>query len=350
MRLFWFVLTLSLLSSAQAYAQRSQIRVVGSSTVYPFTATAAEHFGESSEYRTPVVESTGTGGGFKLLCEGVGDTTPDMTNASRPMTKRERKLCADNGIDSVIEIPIGYDGIVIASKRNADVMNLSKQQLFLALAAKLPDANGVLVDNPYMRWDEIDASLPKTDILVYGPPPTSGTRDAFVELVMEEGCKQVLGETLATLFDSKKAQKHYCHGVREDGAYVDSGEDDNVIIQKLTANDDALGIFGYSYYDNSRAKIQASKIDGVLPSYDNVKSGDYTVSRSLYVYVKSNHIGKVPGILEFIRELTSKASIGEEGYNTEKGLLPLSVDDRDGMMKTIASLKTLRVAHLSTAR
>jgi phosphate transport system substrate-binding protein len=332
-----FFLFLLMIQPAQA---REQIRIVGSSTVYPFTATSAEHFGESDQYKTPVVESTGTGGGFKLMCEGVGDSTPDFSNASRPITEKERKLCKKNGVDALVEIPIGYDGIVVANKKGGPKLKLTKQQLFQALAMKLPNEKGELVENHYERWNEIDASLPDGDIQVYGPPPTSGTRDAFAELVLETGCEQYLEKVGYQGFDDKKERKHYCHTIREDGAYVDSGEDDNVIINKLTANDEALGIFGYSYYDNSRAKIQAASIDGIAPTYENVESGKYAVSRSLFVYVKPNHLKTVPGMMAFIRELVSKASIGEEGYNTEKGLLPLSRADRDAMLARVAQLKT----------
>lgn len=327
--------TLSLAASP-AFAARDQIRIVGSSTVYPFTTTAAEHFGQGGKFKAPIVESTGTGGGFKLFCEGVGEDKADISNASRAMSDSERALCAKNGVTEVVEIPIGYDGIVIANKKGGPALDLSKKQLFLALARELPGKNGKMAANPNKNWSDIDPGLPKSAISVYGPPPTSGTRDAFVELVMEKGCGEVA--EFAKAYPDEKARKAACHAIREDGAYVDSGEDDNVIIQKLVANDSALGVFGYSYYDNNRAKIQAAKVEGVAPDYKSVESGKYTVSRSLYVYVKKQHMGIVPGMREFVRELTSEASIGEDGYNSAKGLLPLSAKDREAMKAAVGKL------------
>jgi phosphate transport system substrate-binding protein len=324
------------LIATPAFAARNQIRVVGSSTVYPFTTTAAEHFGQAGKFKAPIVEATGTGGGFKLFCEGVGETKPDISNASRPMSESEKALCAKNGVTDIAEVPIGYDGIVIATKKGGAALDISRKQLFLALAKELPGKNGKMAPNPNKNWSDVDAALPNAPIAVYGPPPTSGTRDAFAELVLEKGCGQVA--EFAKAYPDEKARKAACHAVREDGAYADSGEDDNVIIQKLVANESALGIFGYSYYDNNRAKIQAAKVEGVLPDYKSVESGKYTVSRSLYVYVKKQHIGVVPGIVEFVRELTSEASIGEDGYNSAKGLLPLSPKDRDSLKASVAKL------------
>lgn len=336
MRILILLATFAFVSAHPALAAREQIRIVGSSTVYPFTTTAAEHFGQNGTFKTPIVESTGTGGGFKLLCEGLGEDKPDISNASRRITDAEKQLCAKNGVTDLVEIPIGYDGIVIANKKGAPTLNLSKKTLFLALAKQLPGKDGKLAANPNKLWSDIDPSLPKAGIIVYGPPPTSGTRDAFAELVLEKGCEAV--PEFAKAIPDAKARQKACHAVREDGAYVDSGEDDNVIIQKLAANDQALGVFGYSYYENNKAKIQAAKIEGVLPDYASVESGKYTVSRSMYVYVKKQHIGVVPGISEFVRELTSEASIGEEGYNTAKGLLPLSAADRKAMLATVGKL------------
>lgn len=329
------VMTAALAGAAQA---REQIRIVGSSTVYPFTTTAAEQFGQDGAFKTPIVESTGTGGGFKLFCEGLGDTTPDITNASRPITDSEKALCAGNGVTDIVEVPIGYDGIVIAMKKGAPALSLTKKQIFLALAREVPGKNGRLTANPYKTWSDIDPSLPEAAIQVYGPPPTSGTRDAFVELVMEKACDAL--PEFKTAYSDVKARHKACHALREDGAYVDSGEDDNVIIQKLGSNADALGIFGYSYYDNSRAKIQALKVDGVLPELSTVESGTYGISRSLFVYVKKQHIGKVPGIAEFVRELTSESAIGQDGYNTARGLLPLGVKDRQAARAAVTGLMT----------
>ncbi|MBY0408158.1 MAG: PstS family phosphate ABC transporter substrate-binding protein [Rickettsiales bacterium] len=321
--------------AAPAFA-RDQIRIVGSSTVYPFTTTAAESFGQGGQFKTPIVETTGTGGGFKLFCEGVGIDTPDISNASRPITDAEKELCKKNGVTEIVELAIGYDGIVLAQKKGAPALSLTKKQLFTALAKQLPGKDGTLAANPNKLWSDVDASLPKSPITVYGPPPTSGTRDAFAELVMEKGCEAF--PAFAKLYADKKERQKACHAIRDDGAYVDSGEDDNVIIQKLTSNEQALGVFGYSYYDNSRAKIQAVKVDGVLPEMATVESGKYGVSRSLYVYVKKQHLGEVPGIAEFAREMLSEAAIGEDGYNTAKGLLPMGEKDKKKAREQLAKL------------
>ncbi len=315
---------------------RDQIRIAGSSTVYPFSTTAAEQFGQGGKFKTPIIESTGTGGGFKLFCEGTSLETPDINDASRPITDSEKELCKKNGVTDIAEVIIGYDGIVIANKKGAPALDLTKKQLFMALARDLPGKDGKLAANPNKLWSDIDAKLPKTPIQVYGPPPTSGTRDAFAELVLEKGCGEF--PDFAKLYPDEKDRKKACHNIREDGAYVESGEDDNVIIQKLVSNDQALGIFGYSYYDNSRAKIQAVKVEGVAPEAANVESGKYSVSRSLFVYVKKQHIGQIPGIVEFVQELTSDAALGADGYNTAKGLLPLSKADQAKMKTEVAAL------------
>ncbi len=310
---------------------REQIRAVGSSTVYPFVTAAAEQFGEEGEFKTPIVESTGTGGGFKLFCEGIGERTPDLSNASRPITDSEKELCKKHGVTDIVEIPIGYDGIVIANKKGSESWNLSKRQLFLALARQLPDAQGVMKPNFYRTWNQIDPALLDHPIEIYGPPPTSGTRDAFVELVMEKACTLKMSDD--------KARKKACQQMREDGAYIESGEDDNIIVQKLNSNAHALGILGYSFFEENDAKIQASRIDGISPAYDTIESGAYGVSRSLYVYVKTQHTGVVPGIVEFIRELTSEGAIGEDGYVTARGLLPLNEIQRKDMRARVKGLQ-----------
>lgn len=317
-------------------AARDQIRAVGSSTVYPFTTTSAEQFGQGGKFKTPIVESTGTGGGFKLFCSGAGEDTPDLSDASRPITASEKELCAKNGVTGIAEIQIGYDGIVFASKKGTPLLDLSKKQLFMALARTLPGKDGKMAPNTTKNWNEVDPKLPSQPILVYGPPPTSGTRDAFVELVMEKGCESF--PEFATAYPDEKERKKACHSIREDGAYVESGEDDNVIIQKIESDPAAFGIFGYSYYDNNRAKIEANKIEGVAPEFDTVESGKYSVSRSLFVYVKKQHIGVVPGIPEFMAELTSDASIGKDGYNSAKGLLPLKDADRKAVQDAVKAL------------
>lgn len=326
-----------MLMAAGSASARDQIRVVGSSTVYPFVTAAAEQFGQGGTFKTPIVESTGTGGGFKLFCGGVGDTTPDMNNASRPITDSEKELCKKNGVSSITEVPIGYDGIVIANAKGSAKFALTKKQLFQALARELPDKDGKLAKNTIQKWSEIDPKLPDQTIEVYGPPPTSGTRDAFVELVMEEGCKAF--PEFASAYKDEKERKKACGTLREDGRYIDAGEDDNLIITKLSNNKNALGIFGYGFLDENRNKVQGSVIEGVEPTMENIENGSYKVSRSLYVYVKGDHLGKVPGLAEFVNEIVSDGSIGEEGYLTQKGLLPLHKKDLETARNNAASLK-----------
>ena len=316
---------------------RDQIRAVGSSTVFPFTSAAAEQFGQGGKFKTPIVESTGTGGGFKLFCAGEGEATPDISNASRPIKDTEKATCKTNGITKITEIPIGYDGIVIANAKGAKPINLTKAQIFLALASKVPTKDGTLVANTYKKWSEIDAALPAQNIEVYGPPPTSGTRDAFLEMVMEEGCKAY--PEFAKAISDEKELKKTCTTLREDGGYIDAGEDDNVIVQKLMSNKAAFGIFGYSFLAENSSKVQGNSIDGITPTMESIENGKYKVSRSLFVYVKGEHIGKIPGIVEFIKELTSDAAIGKNGYLIAKGLLPLHANDLKTARERAASLK-----------
>lgn len=331
--LFFAISIITISCNANA---REQIRTVGSSTVYPFVTVAAEQFGQGGKFRTPIVESTGTGGGFKLFCEGLGDKTPDIANASRPITDSEKELCKKNGVTDIAEISIGYDGIVLATKKGTQLVDISRKTIFLALARELPDANGKLQKNHYQTWNEIDPALPKTEIAVYGPPPTSGTRDAFVELVMEKGSEQVAG--FAKAYPDEKLRKKSSHLLREDGKYVDSGEDDNIIVQKLFSNETAFGILGYSFVEENTGKVQSSKIEGVLPSFETIENGKYSVSRSLYMYVKKQHIGKVAGIAEFLKEMTSENAIGAEGYVTERGLLPLNEVEQKKMREAVKKL------------
>ncbi|GAB5509146.1 MAG: PstS family phosphate ABC transporter substrate-binding protein [Hyphomicrobiales bacterium] len=298
---------------------RDQIQVVGSSTVFPFTTAVAERFGQQTDFGTPVVESTGTGGGMRLFCAGVGADTPDFTNASRGMKASELETCTANGVTPV-EMRVGFDGIVIADAIDGPTLSLSRAQLFLALAKQIPGDDGALMDNPNVNWSDIDPGLPNAGIEVLGPPPTSGTRDAFLELVMEPGCEEAgfNGDTCDAIFEE----------LREDGAYVDAGENDNLIVQRLQANPDAVGIFGFSFLDQNANVIKGAEIDGVAPTFDNIASGDYPVSRSLYVYVKAEHVGVIAGMEEFIAEYTSEAAWGDEGYLAERGLIPLPADAR----------------------
>ncbi|MCP5373516.1 MAG: PstS family phosphate ABC transporter substrate-binding protein [Hyphomicrobiales bacterium] len=306
---------------------RDQIRIVGSSTVYPFATAVAEQFGKTTSFKTPVVESTGSGGGLKLFCAGVGIEHPDIANASRRIKKSEVEQCKKNGVTDVVEVRVGYDGIVVANSKASAQMKISRQQLFLALAKDVPAGEGKLQPNPYKMWSDVDPSLPKIKIEVLGPPPTSGTRDAFAELAMEGGCKKI--KWIAALKKSdKKKYKAVCHSVREDGAYVEAGENDVLIVRKLEANPDAFGIFGFSFLDQNADKIQGALVDGVAPEFEKISSGEYPVSRSLQFYVKKAHVGSVPGIKEYLAEFTSEKAWGPEGYLADKGLIPMSDEER----------------------
>jgi phosphate transport system substrate-binding protein len=322
--------TVGVIGAAEA---RDEIRIVGSSTVFPFSTTVAEQFGKSSSFATPVVESTGSGGGMKLFCAGVGEDHPDMTNASRRIKKSEFETCTANGID-ITEVKIGFDGIVLANAKSGAEMNLTLAQVFLALAKEVP-MNGKLVANPYTNWSDIDPSLPNQKIEVLGPPPTSGTRDAFVEIAMEGGCKAVPGAKDLGL------QKKACHEIREDGAFIEAGENDNLIVQKLEGNPNAVGIFGFSFLDQNADKLKGATINGTMPEFEEIAAGNYPVSRSLFFYVKQQHVGVIPGIKEFVAEFTSENAWGPDGYLVDKGLIPLPDADRAAMAKSAQGLAPL---------
>ncbi len=318
---------------------RDYISIVGSSTVYPFATTVAEQFGKTSKFKTPKIESTGSGGGMKLFCAGVGVDTPDITNASRRIKKSEFDTCRKNGVKDVVEIKVGYDGIVVANAKSAPQLKLTRKELFLALAKSVPDPKGgdKLVANPYKTWKEINTDLPETAIEVLGPPPTSGTRDAFVELVMEEGCSEY-GFIKAL---DKSEFKAACHTVREDGAYIEAGENDNLIVQKLEANPASLGIFGFSFLDQNTDKIQGSMIEGEAPTFENIADGKYPVSRPLYFYVKKAHVGVIPGMEEYLAEFTADRAWGEDGYLAEKGLIPAPAEERKSFADAAKNLTPL---------
>jgi phosphate transport system substrate-binding protein len=327
-----------LLAASAAQAQRDQIRIVGSSTVYPFSTLVAEQFGKTSQFKTPVIESTGTGGGFKLFCAGVGTDHPDVSNASRAIKSSEFELCASNGVKAITEIQIGYDGIVVANAKSAKRMDLTRVQLYRALAKEVPTDKGTLIANPYTYWSDVDSSLPKVKIEVLGPPPTSGTRDAFVELAMEAGCKSFDWVAALKKTDSSRF-KAICHGIREDGAYVEAGENDNLIVQKLNANPDAFGVFGFSFLDQNHDKVQGSVIDGVAPTFDNIAGQTYPISRPLFVYIKGAHVGVVPGLKEYVTEYTSEKAMGDEGYLSEAGLIPMPKKERMAVQADAAAFK-----------
>ena len=310
--------------TAQAKA-RDQIRIVGSSTVFPFSTVVAENFGKTTGFKTPVIESTGSGGGLKLFCQGVGTEHPDFTNASRRIKKSEVELCASNGVTDITEIKIGFDGIVLANSKAAETYQLSRKDIFLALAKEVP-VDGKLVANPYTKWSEINPDLPDTEIEVLGPPPTSGTRDAFVELVMEVGAEEIPFLKDLAKSDSKKFKQVF-GSMREDGKFIEAGENDNLIVQKLEANPAALGIFGFSFLDQNADKVHGSVIEGNAPTFDAIADGSYPVSRSLFFYMKNAHVGVIPGMKEYVAEFTSEKAAGQEGYLTDKGLIPLPEAD-----------------------
>ena len=322
-----------------AASARDSISIVGSSTVYPFATVVAEQFGKTTRFKTPKIESTGSGGGFKLFCAGVGVEHPDITNASRAMKKSEFETCQSNGVKEIVEVKIGYDGIVVANAKTATPLELTRKDIFLALAKNVPDPSGAekLVPNPYKTWKDVNASLPATKIEVLGPPPTSGTRDAFVELVMEEAAKEFPFIKAMDKNDFKAA----AHTIREDGAYVEAGENDNLIVQKLNANPDALGVFGFSFLDQNTDMIQGSTIDGVQPTFDAIADGSYPVSRPLFFYVKKAHVGVIPGIQEYLNEFTSEKAWGPDGYLAEKGMIPMPDDERQQYQSDVQALKPL---------
>ena len=320
-------------------ASRDYVSIVGSSTVYPFATVVAEQFGKSTKYKTPKIESTGSGGGLKLFASGIGIQHPDITNASRRIKKSEYEKCQKNGVKEVLEIKLGYDGIVVANSKKAPRLKLSRRDLFLALAQEVPNPKGgeTLVENPYKTWEDVNPDLPAIKIRVLGPPPTSGTRDAFVELAMQGGAK-----TFSWLAALKKKDKNkfkaIAHTIREDGAYVEAGENDNLIVQKLEADRDSLGIFGFSFLDQNADKVQGSLVDGVEPTFENIAEGKYPISRALYFYVKKAHIDVIPGMRGYLVEFTSEKAFGEDGYLSDRGLIPMPKAEREKFRKVAVDL------------
>lgn len=331
-------------NSAQAQSARDSITIVGSSTVYPFTTTVAEQFGRAGKFKTPKVESTGTGGGIKLFCNGVGPQFPDVANASRRIRPAELATCAKNGVKDVIEVKVGYDGIVIAENKGGSALNITRKDIYLALAKNVPDpANpNALIPNPYTTWKDVNKSLPNTKIEVLGPPPTSGTRDSFVELYLEAGCRNFAWLDALRTQDEPRF-KRACDTVREDGAYVEAGENDNLIVQKLNANPNAVGIFGYSFLEENLDKLKGAVVDGVSPTYETIASGKYPASRPLFIYVKKAHVNVIPGIAEFLAEYTSEKALGEEGYLADKGLIPPLKNEIGKIRDDSKALKPLKL-------
>lgn len=340
---------------------RDQISIVGSSTVFPFSTTVADRFGKKTKFKTPKVISTGSGGGMKLFCKGSGIDTPDITNASRRMKAKEWAKCQANGVKKITEVVIGYDGIVLANAKAAPIFELTRQQIYQAVAAMVPGKDGKLVANPYKSWSDIDPSLPASKIEVFGPPPTSGTRDAFEEIAMGKGAqkfkwlKELRGMKkgdpkiaefakkydIPAVFLMKKGKstkgknifKKIAYHIREDGHFIEAGENDNAIVGQLEANTKAVGVFGFSYLDQNKARIKGAQVNGKMPTFEKIASGEYPISRSLYFYVKNSHVGAVPGIKEFVAEFMSDDATSEEGYCIDKGLIPLPDAERGTMMK-----------------
>lgn len=312
------LMTLALLLSMPAMA-RDQLRIVGSSTVYPFSSYVAEEFGSITRYQVPVVESTGTGGGMKLFCSGNEMSTPDIVNASRRMKIKELNLCHRNGVKDITEVMFGYDGIVIAQSNNNESFNLAKKELLLAVAKRVPNKEGTaLIENPYTHWNQINPALPERKITVYGPPVSSGTRDAFEEIVM-----QYQTEEMKVYRDS--GNKGY-RIIRTDGVYIPSGENDNLIVKKLSKDLDAVGIFGYSFLAENEDAINAIDVDGVVPTSEAIASKVYPISRSLYFYVKNDHIKEVEGMKEFMDMFLEEEIVGADGLLSEMGMIPLTED------------------------
>ncbi len=349
MRLATYISALALVAAGTMIAgsaeARDQIRVVGSSTVYPFTTTVAEQLGKTG-VKTPVVESTGTGGGMKLFCAGVGVEHPDATNASRRMKKGEFEQCAKHGVKDIVEINIGFDGLTLAQSKQGTAIKLTLAQLYLALAKEVPGPDGKLIPNPNKNWSDIDKSLPNIKIEVLGPPPTSGTRDSLHELFMEKGAEQIPALAALKKSDSKAFDRAW-KTLREDGAYVEAGENDNVIVQKLEGNKNAFGIFGYSFLEENAAKLRGVALDGVEPNFENIAGDKYKGSRRMYVYIKKAHIGLVPGLDKFAAEYVSARALGEDGYLAKKGLVTLPKKELDNVRKAVTGQTPLALEALT---
>ncbi len=356
-------------------AVRDNLSIVGSSTVYPFATVVAERFARSTTFNAPKIEATGSGGGLKLFCQGVGASTPDVTNSSRRIKQSEFDNCQANGVEDIIEVLVGFDGIAIANAKTAPLFNLSLRDIYLALAKDVPGPDGKLIPNPNRTWKDVNPALPAMRIEVLGPPPTSGTRDAFAELAMGGGAASFADLEALEKLEADKADeiralmqklgmpsgvyaalaeqrgkapsgeavfKTVAYAMREDGAYIEAGENDNLIVQKLEANPDAMGIFGYSFLEENSDKVQGSPINGIAPDFDSIASGEYPISRPLYFYIKGAHIGKIPGVQEYALEFTSENAIGEYGYLTENGLIPLDEEKLDQVREDVKKLNYLK--------
>ena len=330
--------SLVLTTVAQA---RDSISIAGSSTVLPFARIIAEQLGKNPNFKTPVVESGGSSVGKKGVCDGVGTKFIDIGNASSRMKVRELEYCEKNGV-KLTEIKVGYDGIVVANSKKGKVLNISKSDLGKALTAKVA-INGKLVDNPYKKWSDVNPSLPNVEIRVYGPPTTSGTRASFAEMVNEKGyCKKDADAKAALKAAGMKAKK--CRAMRTDGAFVEAGEQDNLIVQKLNEDTTAYGIFGFSYLDQNSDTLQGAVISKTAPTFENIAGNNYSVSRALYYYVKHQHIGVVPGVKEYMAEWTKHW--GNDGALSDAGMIPMPKSERDRYKAAMTKLPVLTTADL----
>ncbi len=336
------VFVLVLVLTAAPLKAREQISIVGSSTVYPFTTVVAEHFGRETKFKTPKVESTGSGGGIKLFCDGLGFRTPDIVNTSRRIKQKEIERCHSRGVKEIMEVVIGYDGIVIASSRSGLDFPLTFRTLYLALAKNVPSPGGKkqLIPNPYKKWSDISPDLPNIKIRVLGPPPTSGTRDAFVEMAIEGGCK-----TFPVIKELKKQDqrlyKAKCQTIREDGAFIDAGENDNLLVQKLRVSPETLGVFGFSFLNQNIDLVNGLSVAGKRPTFEATASGEYPLSRLLYFYVKKDHFGLVPGLMEYVQTFVDDNVSGDEGYLTYRDLIPLPAQLREERRQAVSRQQVL---------
>lgn len=317
------------LAACNQQSTRDQIKVVGSSTVYPFTTAVAEAFvNRNSQAKAPVIEQGGTGAGMKLFCGGIGVAHPDIVNASRRIKKSEMELCQKNGVTDIIEVQIGADGIALAESNNGPKMTLTRKDVYLALAA-----NPMGKPNSFKTWKDVNPTLPAIPIKVLGPPSTSGTRDAFAELILEPGCEEANPQAKALKESDKNAFDNLCLLIRSDAAYIDSGENDNLIVQKLSTDPNALGIFGYSYLEENKQRLHGVPINGVTPSYETIASNSYPGARALYIYVKKQHLKAVPGLKEFLTQYASMWA--PDGPLVKRGLIASPQAARDAAAKTI---------------
>ncbi len=335
------IATIALVTVPAAADARTQMRAVGSSTVYPFAKMVAERVARANpKLGTPIIESTGTGGGFKLFCAGIGERFPDVSNASRRMKASEAKLCAANGVGQITEIQIGLDGLAVATARSTPISGLTQREIYMAIA-KTPFGK----PNRAKTWKDVNPKLPALPIRVYGPPSTSGTRDSLVELLLTPGCETNAGMAALAKTDKDK-HKAICTAVREDGAFIEAGENDNLIVQKLAASPNTLGVFGFSFLEENSGKLKGIAVNGVAPTYQSVSSFQYPGARAMFIYVKNAHARAIPGIRAFVAELTKESAMGPKGYLAQHGLIASPNATRARSQQAARNLTPLNLASL----